>query len=199
MIAPSVVQEVRRLLAQGNLSQRKIAGITRISRGSVGAIASGKRSDHGSLRRAAKDELPAPTGPPQRCPGCGGMVYMPCRLCRTRALKAGSSQPPIPAWLMRLEEPLGLDLRNEDRARYEEIRLQKEDGCGSETRREADPAGESLWTERGDLCGAFEVEDDEWYLDPADLWDAFDWEDEEPVADYERVPAYDENLLPDCV
>ena len=23
-------------------------------------------------------------GPPRRCPNCGGLVYVPCRLCRVR-------------------------------------------------------------------------------------------------------------------
>ena len=210
MITPPVVQEVRRLLAKGNLSQRKIAGLTGISRGTVGAIAAGRRPDHVSLGRAAKDVFPEPAGPLQRCPGCGGMVYMPCRLCQARALKARSSKPPIPAWLMQLEEPLGLDLREDDRARYEEIRSQKVGASTSKTRCQADRTGEEPGIERGDLCSAFELEDDEWELDPAafgelsraDLWDAFeweDWEDDEPAIDYASVPAYEESLLPDSV
>jgi len=28
-----------------------------------------------------------PAGPPVRCPGCGGRVYPPCRLCRMRRIK----------------------------------------------------------------------------------------------------------------
>lgn len=210
MIAPAVVQEVRRLLAKGNLSQRKIAGLTGISRGTVGAIAAGKRPDHESLGRAAKDEFPEPAGPLQRCPGCGGMVYMPCRLCHARALKARSSRPPIPAWLVQLDEPLGLDLREDDRARYEQIRSQKVDASTSKRGCQADQPGEGPRIERGDLCSAFEPEDDEWELNPAafgelsraDLRDAFeweDWEDDEPVIDYRSVPAYEEGLLPDSV
>lgn len=210
MIAPAVVQEVRRLLAEGKLSQRKIAGLTGISRGTVGAIAAGKRPDHESLGRAAEDVFPEPAGPLQRCPGCGGMVYMPCRLCHARALKARASKPPTPAWLMQLDEPLGLDLREGDRARYEEIRSQKVGASTSEAHRQADRPGEEPGIERGDLCSAFEPEDDEWELDPADfgklsradLCDAFeweDWEDDEPVIDYRSVPAYEEGLLPDSV
>jgi transcriptional regulator with XRE-family HTH domain len=183
MIAPSVVQEIRRLLAEGKLSQRKIAKTTGISRGTVGAIAAGKRPDYESLRRAANDEFPEPTGPPQRCPGCGGMVYMPCRLCRARALQARSSTTPLPAWCMQLEEPLGLDLRDEDRARYEEIRSQRASALGAETGSGWGGPGEDPRSERNDLSGVFEVEDDEWELDPADLWDAFEWEDEDPAID----------------
>jgi transcriptional regulator with XRE-family HTH domain len=187
MIAPSVVQEVRRLLAEGNFSQRRIAKLTGISRGTVGAIAAGRRPDYESLRPTANDELPEPSGPPQRCPGCGGMVYLPCRLCRTRALRARSSAPPMPARLMQLDEPLGLDLRKEDRARYEAIRLQRLRSFGVETSGDAEPSGEGPGTGRDDLCSAFQLEDDEWELDPADLWDAFEWEDDEPAVDYVNV------------
>jgi hypothetical protein len=177
MIAPSVVQEVKRLLAGGNLSQRKIAGMTGISRGTVGAIAGGKRPGYDSLPRAVKHDPAQPTGPPQRCPGCGGMVYMPCRLCKMRALKAKTSKPPIPPWPVQLDVPLGLELREADRARYEEVRAQKVNAATSETGCRGDAI------EHGDLCGAFEPEDDPWEMDPADFWDAFEPDDDEPAAD----------------
>lgn len=188
MIAPSVVQEVRRLLAEGELSQRRIARMTGISRGTVGAIAAGRRPDYQSLRCAADDEFPQPTGPPQRCPGCGGMVYMPCRLCRTRALQAGASKLLLPAWLMQLEEPLGLELRDADRARYEEVRARRMESSSSETGGVVAQLGEGLQSERDDLCGVFEVEEDGWELDPARLWDALEWEDEDLAIDGEDAP-----------
>jgi hypothetical protein len=86
MIAQAVVDEVRRLLLDEVLSQRKIARRLGISRGTVGAIAQGRRSDY-----SRSDEcigLLAPPGPPRRCPGCGGLVQMPCLLCHIRAMKA---------------------------------------------------------------------------------------------------------------
>ncbi len=86
MLDPSVVEEVRRLLAEGKLSQRKIAKHIGISRATVGAIASGKRPDY-KPRPPSDDDLFRPTGPPRRCPGCGGMVHLPCRLCHVRELK----------------------------------------------------------------------------------------------------------------
>ena len=86
MIATSVVDEVRRLLRQRTLSQRDIARRLGISRGTVSAIYLGKRQDHKSRNRR-ENEVLAPTGPLERCPGCGGLVYMPCLLCRIRALK----------------------------------------------------------------------------------------------------------------
>lgn len=85
MIAPEMILEIKRCLATGKLSQRQIARQTGISRATVGAIASGKRPEY--QPRPRDDEPDRPTGPPERCPGCGGRVYLPCRLCRIRAVK----------------------------------------------------------------------------------------------------------------
>ncbi len=93
MIATAVEREIHDLLAAGDLSQRKIARRLGVSRGTVHAIARRKRSACSSRRRPAcssgrdvpSDEFIAPAGLPQRCPGCGGMVRMPCLLCRLRA------------------------------------------------------------------------------------------------------------------
>ena len=97
MLAPSVVEEIRRLLAEDTLSHRKIARLTGVSRGTIGAIASGKRPDYQQLRRAPQGEPLEPAGPPERCPGCGGMVYHPCRFCRARSLAARLPRPAAPA------------------------------------------------------------------------------------------------------
>jgi transcriptional regulator with XRE-family HTH domain len=87
MLAESRVDQVAELLIDGGLSQRKIAQLTGISRGTVGAIARGTRPRH--LRpKYADDDLYRPLGPPVRCRGCGGKVQMPCLLCRVRALSA---------------------------------------------------------------------------------------------------------------
>jgi hypothetical protein len=83
MLSPAKVEEVRRLLARGNVSQRKIARLLDVSRGSVNAIASGKRPDY-PVKEPDEDDLRCWL-PPVRCSGCGGMVYAPCRLCRVRA------------------------------------------------------------------------------------------------------------------
>jgi hypothetical protein len=120
MIAPSVVHEIKRLLAEGKYSQRKIARITGVSRGTVGAIASGKRPDYETRARDPELELEQPAGPPRRCPGCGGLVYMPCRLCHVRKLvgEARIARPPA-----KREGPLRLELSGDHRARYERVRL----------------------------------------------------------------------------
>ncbi len=89
MIAPLKIQEIERLLAEGSLSQRKIARKAGVSRATVSSIANGARPDYEARREAKRqqllDELP---GPLIRCDECGGRVYAPCRLCRVRRIKA---------------------------------------------------------------------------------------------------------------
>ena len=122
MIAPSVVNQIKRLLAEGRYSQRKVARMTGVSRGTVGAIAGGKRPDYEARATERQSELEQPAEPPRRCPGCGGLAYMPCRLCRVRKLVAESriARPPV-----RSEERLRLDLSEDHRSRYERVRLRR--------------------------------------------------------------------------
>ena len=86
MIALSKFQETQRLLALGGLSQRKIAVMVGISRATVGAIAQGKYRDREARQRDRSDDF-VPNGPLERCPSCGGMVYLPCLVCRVRKIK----------------------------------------------------------------------------------------------------------------
>jgi hypothetical protein len=87
MLPLPVVQEIRRCLDEGALSQRKIARQVGVSRGTVGAIASGRRGTHGREPRPDRPEQCCYERPPQRCHGCGARVYLPCILCRTRAFQ----------------------------------------------------------------------------------------------------------------
>ena len=87
MIASAIVDEIKRLLAENRLSQRKISLRLGISRGTVGAIARGTRTDRKAYRKQRGHEFPALSGVAERCPGCGGMVQMPCLACRVRAIK----------------------------------------------------------------------------------------------------------------
>ncbi len=87
MIADAVVSEIRDLLLAGGLSQRKIAQRLGVSRGTVCAIAHGKRPDY-AHRRPPNNTFTPPSGLPVRCPGCGGMVQAPCLLCHVRAIKS---------------------------------------------------------------------------------------------------------------
>jgi len=122
MIAPKIVAEVRRLLEEKTHSQRKIARLVGVSRGTVGTIALGRRPDYDLRRSLCEDEGDEPDSPPERCPGCGGMVQMPCRLCRVREQIArnprAASHGPIDCALT----PLGLNLRPDHYARYEQVR-----------------------------------------------------------------------------
>jgi hypothetical protein len=118
MIAAQLIDEVRRLLATKTHSQRRIARLVGLSRGTIAAIAAGRRRE----TTPCKDDVDPPSGPPTRCPGCGGLVYMPCRLCGLRSRKAhavarGTADVSFPL--------LALDLRPEHRARYEQVRARR--------------------------------------------------------------------------
>lgn len=94
MIATTVIDEIRRMLREGRLSQRKIAVRLSVSRGTVNAVARGKRPDYSTRRRREDDNFTLPVGVPVRCSGCGGLVQMPCLLCyiriRMKSKKAAS-------------------------------------------------------------------------------------------------------------
>lgn len=76
-------RQIRMLLAEGKLSQRVVANLTGASRATVNAIARGRRNV-GFQSSTDTAAVFARRQRPQRCPGCGGMVYLPCHLCRVR-------------------------------------------------------------------------------------------------------------------
>jgi len=129
-IEPATIRDVERLLEEGGASYRAIARLTGVSRGTVAMVARG--------RRRADDALDVPSdakplGPPRRCPGCGGMVEMPCKLCQTRELMISKE---LPRCLPAVDVPIGLNLRPEHRSRYEEVRRMRREGkiLGAEPR-----------------------------------------------------------------
>ncbi len=75
MIEPETADKVRRLLRDGRLSQRKIAILAGVSRGTVANIAKGKWRMRVELS----------SGPAVWCPVCRAKVQMPCVACRVRA------------------------------------------------------------------------------------------------------------------
>ena len=83
MLPLTVIEEAQRLLSEGELSQREIAARLGVSRGTVNAMANGRRGLHGRETDSPEVGL-AFRGTPERCPGCRALVYMPCILCRTR-------------------------------------------------------------------------------------------------------------------
>lgn len=88
MIPLAAVDQIKRLLREGTLSQRRIARRVGVSRGTVNAIARGRRPDD-HARREREDRSVVPSGPVRRCRTCGGMVQMPCLACRVRSIKQG--------------------------------------------------------------------------------------------------------------
>lgn len=90
MLNTGTVTQVLQMLASGQLSQRKIARAIGISRATVSAIAHGRRQEDPPDRPGLPTETAALrwNGPAKRCPGCGGLVYTPCRLCAARAAAA---------------------------------------------------------------------------------------------------------------
>ena len=129
LIRQSIIDEVKRLLAQPKpdgrpLSQRKIAVLLGISRGTVKQVATGRRDQMAGviarLLRAEEEENDAdPTGPPQRCGECGVIVFMPCRACRDRQALTKAKRPPGAERFQ--PDNLNLQLRPEHRASYEDI------------------------------------------------------------------------------
>jgi hypothetical protein len=93
MITPATVAEIRRLLVEEGLSQRHVAQRTGVSRGTVHAIAAGKRPDYELRGRNFDADFSPPNGPLRRCPECGGMVHVPCLLCRVREMTQRHRHP----------------------------------------------------------------------------------------------------------
>ncbi|MBN2475836.1 MAG: helix-turn-helix domain-containing protein [Pirellulales bacterium] len=185
MIAPEIVDEIRRLLAEGRLSQRKIARRTGVSRNTVGAIATGRRRDRKRRHpgRLEADDAP-PAGPPQRCPGCGGMVWMPCRLCRTRARMSPRQPTPVPRWLRPVDQPLGLDLKGEYRARYQQVRARRAEA----ERALLQPA----WQEEHDLEEEPDFDEVDFEHPVGDVGDTFDLADCFDESDYEQTDDWED-------
>ncbi len=88
MLPLVTIQEVCRLLEERKMSHRKIAYMLGVSRGTIGAISSGRRGMHGREPGAERPILCCLELPPERCQGCGGTVYKPCVLCCAREYKA---------------------------------------------------------------------------------------------------------------
>lgn len=89
MLSIAVVQEIRRLLDERQLSQRSIALKLGVSRGIVSNMASGRRAVFGREpdQRPDRVSLKRETSLPIRCRSCGGLVHAPCRLCEARELR----------------------------------------------------------------------------------------------------------------
>jgi hypothetical protein len=140
MIHPSLVTAVQHLLAEQQLSHRKIAAKTGVSRSSVGRIARGERPEY--------DDPGDPEDAPKvRCPGCGGLQTLPCCVCRDRTAVADieAAARRTPGAEESEPDELNLELRPNHQARYEPIHARKasefnRDPAGSEENSPADRA-----------------------------------------------------------
>jgi hypothetical protein len=121
MIAPKTVAEIRRLLDMKTYSHRKIGKLLGVSRNSVGTIAADKRRNGDVWPEPSDAADEEPVGPPARCPGCGGFVYMPCLLCNLRKEHPRTTSRPRPTVFV----SAALNLRPEHRQRYEEVRARR--------------------------------------------------------------------------
>jgi hypothetical protein len=88
MLSTSLVHEIDRLLKTGQLSHRKIATRLNVSRGTISAIAQGRRGLYG-MDPNEKRPARTPTSPPTRCPHCGYRIYLPCLICSARHHRQG--------------------------------------------------------------------------------------------------------------
>jgi len=126
MLEPTLVNEIKRLLAEGRWSQRKIGRATGVSRGSVGAIASGRRDRFKLVRlQAERAGLPPADDPAgleplaTRCPGCGRLIRLPRGAERCLACAAEEAAD-VRMGLAEETEPCRLDLPPDEasQARY---------------------------------------------------------------------------------
>jgi hypothetical protein len=122
MIAPDTVADIRRLLAEDVLGQREIARRMGVCRSTVGAIAAGRRLDR-PAKRPPEADLWETSDPPERCSTCGGLVYMPCMLCRLRKeIGEHRKKSPVDRTAQAVVRGIALELRPDHRSRYEDIR-----------------------------------------------------------------------------
>lgn len=80
MIKDSVIKSIEQLLRHEGLSQRQIAKLLGVSRGTVQAVAHGRRII--MTKFPPQHSFIPPKGPPNRCPNCGAYVLMPCLACQ---------------------------------------------------------------------------------------------------------------------
>ena len=121
MLTKKQVDEVKRLLASCKHSQRNIAVMTGVSRGTVAAIANETR--HIYTREPNPDDW-RPEGPVVRCPRCGGRTRLPCRVCYIRDTVAERGR--VDWGTFRNRTLIELQLRPQHDKRYQKIRRWRE-------------------------------------------------------------------------
>lgn len=119
--------QVASLLEQGRLTQRAIGRLMGCSRGTVAAIAAGKRKREPETRgRSSESLLEFKLGPASRCGLCGALVYGECIACHVRARLAKGPIGRAQAVGSNGCDGMGLNLPEDCQGRYEEIRYRPE-------------------------------------------------------------------------
>jgi DNA-binding XRE family transcriptional regulator len=84
MLTEKLLEGIRGMLVDGNLSQRAIAERLGVTRAAVQAVARGRYRLYVPLKRSSSGDFQPPRGSPVRCPNCGVKVKMPCLACYLR-------------------------------------------------------------------------------------------------------------------
>jgi len=120
MLSDAIVEQVGAML--GWQSDREIALACHIARDSVARIRAGKWR---GKRTPSKPPERDPEAPYERCNVCGHRVQMPCLVCPAIAAREELIRT-LGQWHRKIRagdvEPLGLELRPDDQARYEQVR-----------------------------------------------------------------------------
>jgi hypothetical protein len=65
------------------------------------------------------------SGPPKRCPDCGGLVYLPCQLCKARRIRFDRPAADPETEADADDVSLEVELTGRRRKRYERLRARK--------------------------------------------------------------------------
>lgn len=120
MLSNEQIGRVRELLARG-LTQRRIAKVVGVSRGSVTRVVNGR------CREREEEVVPDAVCRPYVCESCGYYVRVrPCVICAARASASGRAL--VVEVLASLGVSVGVELQGDARRVYEEIRAKKARG-----------------------------------------------------------------------
>jgi hypothetical protein len=127
MIDSTKIREVKRLLAlPGRTSYREIARASGVSRQIVAEVDAGRRPDYETEREKRAKDLLQPQGV-GRCPGCGMLCELPCRLCHVRAIKTDERERGVEQFEATSIEALGLV--GEELRIYEQVKANHVEHC----------------------------------------------------------------------
>ncbi len=154
MLDELAVQHIRFLLkpvSEGKQpSQREIARLTGVSRGTVSAIALGRRPDYRLLpaQTVARDDSSDPlSGPHERCRACGCFVqaHVACRVCRARRVREALRKAGLRTRDDGPMQQLDLDLRPAEQSRYEDVHQRKLVAGNSEAEGAQSSPADPIW------------------------------------------------------